>query len=140
MSASLRGRPRFSTFLEGMMRTIIFSCVFTAALLVGSVSRADTNLVGLTLNVDGPGCGAANACEPWGNCWYVSLGAVCKFTATGSYDDGSIQDVTASAAWASAYPSIAMSGNIGHTKQLGDTTITASVGSVSASQDVFVGF
>jgi hypothetical protein len=110
----------------------------------GRVSRADygPNLVGLTLNMDGDGCWARNACEPWGNCWYAIGGAsVCRFTATGSYDDGSTQDVSGSVAWSSSSPgAMTMSGNVGYAESFGWTTITGSVGNVSASQLLFVGF
>jgi hypothetical protein len=45
------------------------------------------------------------------------------------HDDGSIQDVTASAAWVSSSPyAMTMSGNIGYTKHIAWTTITGSVG------------
>ena len=69
----------------------------------------------------------------------VASGATQSFTASGIYTDGSIQDLTATATWASSVTTIATVSNAAGSKGLatggmgGSATITAQVGSVSAS-------
>ena len=65
----------------------------------------------------------------------VTLGATQQFSATGTYTDGSKQDVTASATWSSSNPGIAGVNVTGlaTTSGVGSTTIAATVGAVSSS-------
>jgi len=69
----------------------------------------------------------------------VLSGSTRQFAATGTYTDGSTQDITLTATWASAQPAVATISNASGTNGLatgvaaiGSTTITASVGTVSA--------
>jgi hypothetical protein len=74
----------------------------------------------------------------------VALGATQQFTAAGTYSDGSTQDLTQSATWTSSAPAIATISNAPGTKGLatsvgaGQTTITATLGGVSASTTLTV--
>jgi uncharacterized protein YjdB len=65
----------------------------------------------------------------------VALGGTLGFTASGKFSDGSTQDVTNSSTWSSADPSIASVDHMGSAfaEQIGNTTISASSGSVSGS-------
>jgi uncharacterized protein YjdB len=71
----------------------------------------------------------------------VPLGLTEQFAATGTYNNGTSQDVTGTAAWSSASPSIATIGATGLAKALAQGTagITASVGSVIGSGTLTVG-
>jgi len=71
----------------------------------------------------------------------VPLGLAEQFTATGTYNNGTSQDVTGSAAWSSASPSIATISATGLATGVaqGTATITASVGSVTGSATLTVG-
>jgi len=64
-----------------------------------------------------------------------------QFTATGTYNNGTSQDVTGTAAWSSASPSIATISATGLASAVGQGTagITASVGSVTGSATLTVG-
>lgn len=74
----------------------------------------------------------------------ISRGASQQFTATGSFSDGSTQDLTNSVAWSSSAPAIAAIGNTAGTKglltanALGRTTVTASFGAISGTSSVAV--
>ncbi len=65
----------------------------------------------------------------------ISLGATQSFSATGTYTDGSTQDLTSSVTWSSSNAAVATISNAAGTKGvasstgLGSTTITASSGS-----------
>ena len=69
----------------------------------------------------------------------IALGATQQFTATGTYSDGSTQDLTQSASWTSSVPSVATisntAGSRGSTTSVaaGTTTITMAIGGVSGS-------
>jgi len=61
------------------------------------------------------------------------VGTTCCFTATGTYSDGSAQDVTLAATWISSAPSVAsmVSNNLAAALAAGTTLISAQLGSVS---------
>ena len=71
-------------------------------------------------------------------------GTVLPFTATGTYSDGSTQNLTQSATWASSATTVATISNTAGTNgrttavAVGTTTITASVGGISASTSLTV--
>lgn len=70
----------------------------------------------------------------------VPLGGSQQFTATGTYSNGQVQDLTASVAWASSRPDIATisSSGLAAGASLGDTTITAGSGIVAGSTTLTV--
>jgi hypothetical protein len=74
----------------------------------------------------------------------ISKGAVQQFTATGTYSDGSAQDLTTSAAWTSSDTAVAAISNAAGSSgsatavAAGRTTITTTVGGVSASTTLTV--
>jgi len=66
-----------------------------------------------------------------------------QFTATGTYSDGSVQDVTTTAAWTSSNTTVATVSNAGSvglatSSAVGSTTISAAVGSVSGTAPLTV--
>ena len=65
----------------------------------------------------------------------IAAGRQQQFTATGTYSDGSHQDLTASAAWTSSAPAVATINSIGLASALtvGSTTIQATSGSINGS-------
>jgi len=65
----------------------------------------------------------------------ITMGIQQQFTATGNYSDGTTQDVTGTASWSSSLPSVAAVTTTGlaSTVAPGQTTIQASVGSISGS-------
>lgn len=65
----------------------------------------------------------------------IALGSSQQFKATGTYTDGSTQDLTGSAAWSSSAGNVATIANGGVAASLGagNSTISASVGTVSGS-------
>jgi hypothetical protein len=71
-------------------------------------------------------------------------GTIQQFTATGTYSDGSTQDLTQSANWVSSAPAVATISNAAGTNgrattvAVGTTTITASVGGGSATTTLTV--
>jgi trimeric autotransporter adhesin len=70
----------------------------------------------------------------------MPLGTAQQFTATGTFNDGSTQDITGSVTWSSSntsVASIAVSG-LATAKNLGSATITATSGSISATASVTV--
>jgi hypothetical protein len=69
----------------------------------------------------------ANASSP--------LGTTRPFTAMGTYSDSSTQDLTATATWASSMPAFATiaAGGVATTVALGTTSISATVGTVTAA-------
>src|SRR4029077_16943677 len=75
----------------------------------------------------------------------ISLGTTQQFTATGTYSDGSNQNITGSVTWSSASASVAVISNSAGSAGLatsaaqGSTTITAISGSLSASTTITVG-
>ena len=70
----------------------------------------------------------------------VPLGTPQQFTATGTYTDGSTQDITATATWASLSQSVAAinAGGLAATLAQGATTIKASSGSISVTTTLTV--
>jgi hypothetical protein len=74
----------------------------------------------------------------------IALGTTKQFTATGSYSDGSTQNLTASATWKSSSSSVASISNAAGSNGLatsvaaGSTTITATSGGVSGSATLTV--
>jgi len=74
----------------------------------------------------------------------VLLGAAQQFTATGTYSDGSSQDVTTLVTWFSSDPGVATVSNTSGSKGLatsvggGITRITASLGNVSGATELAV--
>jgi trimeric autotransporter adhesin len=65
----------------------------------------------------------------------IAVGTTQAFTATGTFSDGSTQNLTASISWSSSPPSIATiaAGGLANGVAAGQATITATVGSVSSS-------
>jgi uncharacterized protein YjdB len=69
----------------------------------------------------------------------IPLGTTQAFTATGTYTDGSTQNITGTAQWSSDTPTVATIGNATGSRGVassvgeGSATITASVGSITAS-------
>jgi uncharacterized protein YjdB len=69
----------------------------------------------------------------------IALGTTQAFTATGAFTDGSVQDLTAQAAWTSSDPTVATVANAAEKKgvassiALGSTTISAQLSGVSGS-------
>ncbi len=70
----------------------------------------------------------------------LPVGFTQPFTATGSYSDGSTQDLTASASWASGNPAAASvaAGGVATTAAPGTATISASVGAVTGAATLTV--
>ena len=71
----------------------------------------------------------------------VSLGFGWQFAATGTYNNGSSQDLTRTATWSSGSPSVAIVNSTGLASTLaqGRAVITASVGGVTGSASLTVG-
>ena len=65
----------------------------------------------------------------------LAIGTTQQFTATGTFSDGSTQDLTASVSWSSSLQSVATvaTGGLANGKAVGQTTITATAGSVSGA-------
>ena len=69
----------------------------------------------------------------------ILLGTTLQFHATGTYSDGTMQDITATASWTSDQPSLASVGNSPGSQGLatgiaaGTANITATIASVSAT-------
>ena len=70
----------------------------------------------------------------------MAIGTTRQFTATGTFSDGSTQDVTASALWSSSSPAVAAIDNQGLATSfaIGSSTITAVLGSASGSTTLTV--
>jgi hypothetical protein len=74
----------------------------------------------------------------------IALGATAQFTATGTYDNGSTQNLTTSVTWESSSTSVASISNAAGSKGLatpaatGSSTITAISGSVSGTATITV--
>lgn len=71
----------------------------------------------------------------------ISAGSTQQFTATGSYDNGTTQDLTSTVTWSSSVPGVAAIGNasgLATAAALGVTTITASSGSTTGSTTLTV--
>ncbi|MFT4114142.1 beta strand repeat-containing protein [Silvibacterium sp.] len=70
----------------------------------------------------------------------VTTGGNQQFTATGSYSDGSTQDLTSSATWSSSSPSVAVVSSDGLASGVaaGTATITATSGSISGTATLTV--
>ena len=70
----------------------------------------------------------------------IAVGAYQQFTATGTYSDGSHQDLTNSVIWTSSAPTIATisSGGLASGVAAGSTTIQASSGSINGSTSLTV--
>jgi uncharacterized protein YjdB len=70
----------------------------------------------------------------------VPVGSVQQFSASGTFSDGSTQDITNSGTWASSAGNVATISNSGlaTTLAIGSTTFTASIGAVSGSADLQV--
>ncbi len=68
------------------------------------------------------------------------VGGQAQLSATAIFSDGSSQDFTTTVAWSAADPTIAQvsSAGLALAQSLGDTTITASTGSITGSADVVV--
>ena len=75
----------------------------------------------------------------------IALGTTQQFTATGTYTDGSTQDLTTVATWNSSDATVAIIGNtvgnfgLATSSGQGVATITATLGSISASTTISVG-
>src|SRR5208337_1168110 len=64
----------------------------------------------------------------------IAAGQQQPFTATGTYTDGSHQNLTSTATWTSSAPSVAtISGGLATALTAGNTTIQATSGSISGS-------
>src|SRR5207244_3741606 len=65
----------------------------------------------------------------------IALGLPQQFAATGTYSDGSTQDLTQSVTWTSSLPAVAGidTAGLASSTSIGSTSITAALGSVSAS-------
>jgi hypothetical protein len=71
----------------------------------------------------------------------IAAGTTLQFTATGTYSDGSTQDLTNSVSWSSSVPGVASISNAGLASgsSQGSTSITASSGSIAGSTSLTVG-
>jgi uncharacterized protein YjdB len=70
---------------------------------------------------------------------YIAVGQTQTFTASGKFNDGSIQDVTSTVTWASSNTAVAtMSANVATAVAAGTTTISATSGTISASTTMTV--
>ena len=71
----------------------------------------------------------------------IALGTSQQFTATGTYGDGSTQNLTSSVTWTSSFPTVATVNTSGLAASLsqGSTTVTASTGTFNASGTLSVG-
>jgi len=69
----------------------------------------------------------------------IAAGGSQQFTATGTYNNGTTQDLTSSVTWSSSLPKVAAIGSgLASAAALGQTTITASSGSISGSATMTV--
>ncbi|MCU1427900.1 MAG: hypothetical protein JWL83_1900 [Actinomycetia bacterium] len=74
----------------------------------------------------------------------ISRGTTRQLTATATFSDGSVQDITADAKWTTSSKPVAAVGNAGNNKgtvtarHTGSATITATFGGVTATRDVTV--
>jgi uncharacterized protein YjdB len=70
----------------------------------------------------------------------ISVGAIQQFTATGTYSNGTSNDITTQVTWSSSNPSVATvdSTGLAIAVSIGTTTITATSGSISASTTLTV--
>ncbi len=70
----------------------------------------------------------------------IAIGAPQQFTATGTYSDGSHQDLTSSATWTSTNPAVATiaSGGLATGVSLGSTTIQAASGPINGNTSLTV--
>jgi len=70
----------------------------------------------------------------------IALGLNQQFTATGTYTDNSTQNLTGSASWSSSTTSVATinSGGLAASVATGNTTITATIGSITGSTTLTV--
>lgn len=70
----------------------------------------------------------------------IPLGVLQQFTATGTYTDGSTQDLTATATWSSTTSSVASIAATGlaTARTIGNTTITATSGAISGNTSLTV--
>ena len=69
----------------------------------------------------------------------IQIGATQQFTATGNYSDGSTQNLTSTATWASTSPAVAgVSAGLATGASAGTTTISATVASVAGSASLAV--
>jgi uncharacterized protein YjdB len=117
--------------------------VTITALASPSGQTGSVTLTGVAKTSGGGGGGAATlqsmAVTPSSPA--VALGRSQQFAATGTYSDGSSKDVTSSATWTSSATSIASvtSGGLAQSLTVGASTITATVGSVTANTTFTVG-
>jgi hypothetical protein len=65
----------------------------------------------------------------------ISLGGTQQFTATGTFSDGTTEDLTAQVTWTSSEVSVATitAGGLASTAGIGSTTITAKMNNVSGT-------
>jgi uncharacterized protein YjdB len=96
----------------------------------GAVSSSTTITVG-TASLVSIALSPANA--------YVPVGGSDQFTATGTYTDGSTQDLTSTASWNSSSSSASVNGGLAVGVSVGMTSITAASGSISGSATLTVG-
>jgi hypothetical protein len=70
----------------------------------------------------------------------INVGTPLQFTATGTYSDGSHQDLTSSATWSSSAPAVATISSTGVATGVspGNTTIQATVGAINGSTGLTV--
>jgi uncharacterized protein YjdB len=68
----------------------------------------------------------------------AGAGVTIPFVATGSYSDGSVTDVTATATWASSSPNVSLAKNVATTMAPGTSIVTATVGGVVGQTTVTV--
>jgi hypothetical protein len=70
----------------------------------------------------------------------MPLGTTQQFSATGTYSDGSTQDLTSTAAWSSSSPAATVSSSgLATGVSLGTSTIQAALGSINSSTNITVG-
>lgn len=91
----------------------------------GSISVGQAQLVSLTVS-------SANASIPLGNAQ--------QLTATGTFTDGSTQDLTSAVTWTSTQPAIAVVNQAGlvQSKSVGAVSLQASLGAVSATSQLTI--
>lgn len=70
----------------------------------------------------------------------IPAGKTQQFTATGTFSDGSLQDITANASWSSSVPDVAVisPSGLATAKKLGSATITAALNGIQSSSALTV--
>jgi hypothetical protein len=123
--------PAAATIAAGGLASTVAAGTTTISATLGSVSGS-TTLTVLSAALTSIAVTPANPS--------VAAGLPQQFTATGTYTDGSTQDLTIQVVWASTNPAAATiaAGGLASTLAAGTTTISATLGSVSGSTTLTV--